>query len=262
MEALGRFFRRILMAYKRASIVADWRTYLLFDLIPPISQTLFFSLVAYAIYGPAYIRKWMIGNALLIASFTALYGVGSQLIAEKHHGTLSLLIASKTKLSAILLSSTISAMCTSLISVSLGTSLVSVMLGIVWDRSLIYSFSLVLLLATFVAMSFGYLFACFILVTTEVNLVLNLFGRILLIFTGANVSIRKLPPFFQGFSKILPLTRSIQIAQGLMEGKALSDYGRLFLEEILLGIIFLLLAIFVLAFMENKARKDSTIELI
>ncbi|MGT2951668.1 ABC transporter [Streptococcus cuniculi] len=262
MEAIARFFRRIIIAYKQASMFSDWKTYLLFDLIPPISQTLFFSLIAYAIYGPAYIRKWMIGNALLIASFTALFGVGTQLMAEKYHGTLSFLIASKTRLSAILLSSTVSAMCTGMVSVVLGTSLVSVMLGISWNRNLILSFVVVLILATFVAMSFGYLFSCFILVTSEVNLVLNLATRVLLMFTGANFPIAKLPPLLQGFSNLLPLTRSIHIAQGLMEGYPLSHYRQLIQEEVLLGLCFLLVASILLSFMETKARKDSTIELI
>lgn len=66
MESISRFFRRIIFFYKQSSVISDWRVYLMFDFIPPFSQSLLFSLVASYVYGPDYIRKWMIGNALLI----------------------------------------------------------------------------------------------------------------------------------------------------------------------------------------------------
>ena len=94
MESIFRFFRRIIFSYKQSSVMSDWKTYMMFDLIPPVSQTLLFSLVAGYIYGTDYIQKWMIGNAILIASFGALFGVGTQLMDEKNNGTLSFLIAS------------------------------------------------------------------------------------------------------------------------------------------------------------------------
>ena len=102
MESVLRFFRRIIFSYKQSSMMSDWKTYMMFDLIPPISQTLLFSLIAGYIYGTDYIQKWMIGNAILITSFGALFGVGTQLMDEKYNGTLSFLIASKTKLRSIL----------------------------------------------------------------------------------------------------------------------------------------------------------------
>lgn len=262
MESISRFFRRIIFFYKQSSVISDWRVYLMFDFIPPFSQSLLFSLVASYVYGPDYIRKWMIGNALLITSFNALFGVGTQLIIEKQHGTLALQIASKTKISTVLLSSAISAIFISVFSVSIGITLVSLLLGIKWTTSLIYSFVLVLFVSSFVSVSFGYIFSCFILVTSEVNLMLNLISRVLLIFSGANFPIRKLPPLLQLFSNYLPLTRSIRIAQGLMEGKVLSDYYQLIFEEFTLGIVFIIIATILLKFMEKKSRVDNSIEII
>lgn len=262
MENISRFCRRIVYSYKQSSLISDWKTYVMFDLIPPISQTLLFSLVAGYIYGADYIQKWMIGNAILIASFGALFGVGTQLMDEKYNGTLGLLIVSKTKLSSILFSSAISSMLTSIVSVTVGIVLVSMILGISWNIGLVASFFIVLLLSSFVAMSFGYIFSCFILVTSEANLILNLVSRLLLIFTGANFPISRLPHFLQCFSTILPLTRSIEVAQGLIEGKTISSYYLQIFEEIVLGIIFIILASILLRVMENASRKNSNIEFI
>lgn len=260
MESVLRFFRRIVFSYKQSSIMSDWKTYMMFDLLPPISRTLFFSMVAGYIYGTAYIQKWMIGNAVLIASFGALFGVGTQLMEEKYNGTLSFLIASKTKLSSILFSSAISTMVTSMISVTIGVVLVSFILGVSWTTEMIFSFIVVLFLSSFVAMSFGYIFSCFILITSETNLVLNLVSRLLLIFTGANFPISKLPHILQCFSNLLPLTRSIQIAQGLVEGNSLSKYYVPIYEELILGFSFILVASLILNFMERKSRTTGKLE--
>lgn len=260
MESILRFFRRIAFSYKQSSIVSDWKTYMMFDLIPPIFQTLLFSLVARYIYGTDYVQKWMIGNAILIASFGALFGIGTQLMNEKYNGTLSFLIVSKTKLSLILLSSAIGTMMTSMISVTLGVALVSFVMGISWSIGMISSFVVVLFLSSFVAMSFGYIFSCFILITSETNLVLNLVSRLLLIFTGANFPISKLPNILQWFSNRLPLTRSIQIAQGVVEGNSISEYYELIYEEFALGFSFILVASLLLKFMERKSRTTGKME--
>ena len=254
--------KRIIYSYKQTAIISDWRAYLMFDLIPPVSQTLFFSLIAGYVYGPEYIQKWMIGNAILIASFTSLFGVGAQLVIEKYNGTLSLLIASKTKLKSILLSSAIGSMIMGTISVILGLITVSLFLNISWTSDLIYSFSIVLLLSIFVSVSFGYIFSCFILITSETNLVLNLVSRILLIFTGANFPISKLPDILQWFSNVLPLTRSIKIAQSLIEGKSISNYYNLILEELTLSFVFIVVASILLQAMERKSRTTGKLEFI
>lgn len=262
MENIRLIFRRIIYSFKQTSILSDWKTYLLFDLIPPILQTLFFSLIANYVYGPEYIRKWMIGNALMIASFHSLFGVGTQLIIEKIHGTLVILIASKTKLSSILLSSAVGSMIMSIISVIIGTITVSILLEINWSSSLIFSFFIILVISTLVSVSFGYIFSCFILLTSDVNLLLNVVSRVLLIFTGANFPISKLPYILQIFSNFLPLTRSIKVAQGLIEGDKLSRYYSTIFEEFILGVIFIIIASTFLKFVQRRSRTTGKLEFI
>lgn len=262
MEKIYRFFRRIGFAYKQESLLSDWKTYVLFDLIPPIAQTLLFALAAYYIYGPNEVKKWMIGNALLLSSFQALFGVGTQLLTEKYHGTLSLLIASRTRVQEVFLSSMLSAMLSSMVTVVLGLTLVSLIMGITWSTQLLGWFLLLLMVSIFVSMSFGYILACFILVSSEVNLILNLISKLLLIFTGANFSLDKLPITLQGFTKCLPLTRSIKIAQGIMEGQLPDYFHQLLVEEGLLGIAFLGIGTILLEIMEQKSRKSGNLELM
>lgn len=196
MGSFQRFVRRMILFQKRSSLISDWKKYVLFDLLTPILQMLCYSLIAFYAYGNDHVQKWMIGNAILISAFGSLYGVGVQILVEKRTGTLSLLIASKTKLHEIFLASTISTVLNSFLSVIIGISVVSLIFRIAWSFDLIFALLQVLIIAVFVSMSFGFIFSCFILLTSEINLILNTVSRILLIFSGANFPIEDLPIFF------------------------------------------------------------------
>ena len=91
---------------------------------------------------------------------------------------------------------------------------------------------------------------------------LNLISRILLIFTGANFPISKLPYILQWFSNVLPLKRSIKIAQGLIEGKSISGYYNLIFEELILSFLFIVIASILLQVMERKSRTTGKLEFI
>lgn len=262
MEYINRFFRRIKFSYKRDSIISDWRTYLMVDLSLPILQMLCYSLIAYYAYGSEKVSRWMIGNSLLVVAFTAIYRVGFLLSSEKYNGTLSLLVASKTKLWEISFTSAFSTIIQSLLSVFIGVTVISLLLHIPWTTSKVTAFLLVLLIAVFVSMSFGFLFSCFILVSTEVHLVTNTASQILLIFTGANFPISSLPKVFQFIPPILPLTRSISVAQSIMDGNMQVGFLNPLKAEMILGFIYLLIAVVVLHTMEKVAIKNGSLDML
>ena len=132
MENTSRFFRRIGFSYKMASVLSDWRTFFTIDLLIPLMQMMCYSLVGYYVYGAENIEKWVISNAIVTSAFSAIYRVGLQLARERASGTLSLMLATKTSISEILLSSAISTMLLSFISVVFGVSILSVTLGLIW----------------------------------------------------------------------------------------------------------------------------------
>lgn len=262
MERVLRFFRRIIFFYKRSSILADWKNFIIIDLVTPSLQMLCFSLIGYYVYGAENIFKWMIGNTLLISSFGALYRVGLQIFNEKSSGTLSLLIATKTKLAEVFFSSAVFTMITSFFSVGIGVTLLSFLFNISWSIEKICNFCIVLIFAIFSVMCFGFLFSCFILVTTEIHLVINTTERILLIFTGANFSTEQLPVVLKNFSSILPLTNSIKAAQRLLKEENILNSIDLIKNEFMIGIIYLLIGIIILGQIEKIAIKNGNIDII
>lgn len=215
------------------------------------------------VYGIENAAITMIGNAILISSFGAIYKVGMQLTLEKNSGTLLLIVASKTKIIEILLSSMLATIISSFITVVLGVSIISFMIGIEWKVYQLVSFVLILLVAIFTAMCFGVLCSIFILLSNEINLLVNTIEKILLIFTGANFPITELPEVIQWFTKFLPLTRSILLAQKLMKSDI--NIGRdifILYEEILIGVAYLLMSLLFITFIEKKALSTGSVELL
>lgn len=262
MESISRFFRRISLSYKQSSVVSNWKTFFLTDLSLPIFQMFCYALLGSYIYGVKNISDWMIGNVLLISSFGAIYRVGFQIVNEKNSGTLSLLVASKTKISEVFLSSALSSMVSSYLSVIIGMSLISVCFQISWNINRIVGFLLIVFIAVFVSICFGFLFSCFVLISTEVHLLVNTMSNILLVFTGANFPINHLPNWLQSFSKLLPLTRTIKVAQSLVDGVSIMNQKSVLVAEIMLGFIYLCIGAIVLQLMEYLSIKKGTLDLL
>lgn len=262
MENIARFFRRVSFSYKMASVLSDWRTFFTIDLLVPLMQMLCYSLVGYYVYGAENIEKWVISNAIVISAFSAIYRVGLQLARERASGTLSLMLATKTSISEILLSSAISTMFLSFVSVVFGVSVLSLTLGLVWTGQKILEFILILALAIFVATCFGFFFSCFILLTTEIHLVTNTIDKVLLIFTGANFPVSNFPHLIEQFCYMLPLTRSILLAQRLIVGESITNNLYLVRGELILGLVFLVLGIVMLKNMERVAIKGGTLDML
>ena len=262
MENISRFFRRIGFSYKMASVLSDWRAFFTIDLLIPLMQMMCYSLVGYYVYGAENIEKWVVSNAIVTSAFSAIYRVGLQLARERASGTLSLMLATKTSISEVLLSSAISTMLLSFISVVFGVSILSVTLGLVWTVQKILEFILVLILAIFTATCFGFFFSCFILLTTEIHLVTNTIDKVLLIFTGANFPVSSFPHLVEQFCYMLPLTRSILLVQSLLSGESMINNLYLVRGEVILASIFLILGIIMLKNMERAAIKGGTLDML
>jgi hypothetical protein len=262
MENVYRFFRRVSFSYKMSSVLNDWRAFFTIDLLIPLMQMMCYSLVGYYVYGAENIEKWVISNAIVTSAFTAIYRVGLQLARERASGTLSLMLATKTSISEILISSAISTMLLSFVSVVFGVSVLSLLLGLAWNGQKILEFVFVLILAIFVATCFGFFISCLILLTTEIHLVTNTIDKVLLIFTGANFPVSNFPYLVEQFCYTLPLTRSILLVQKLIGGESAMSNIYLIRGELVLAFVFLILGIVLLKNMEKAAIKGSKLDLL
>lgn len=260
-DGIRRIGRKATLSYKGLFAVMDWHHYLMVNLAGPVTQMLCFTLIAYYVYGVDDVSNWLVGNALVMTYFNAVFGIGVQLTAEKNTGTLRLLVASPSSRIGIFMPRAILHIFDGLLSVLIGFIIGFLILGFRLDVSQWPAFFLVLIIASFSAMAFGLLISCFGLLTRDLNLILNVASMSMLGLTGANFPIDRLPEWLVPICNMMPLTRSITLCRGLLHGQSLSSQINLLYGELSVGICLLVLSFAIFGFMERIAIKDGTLEL-
>lgn len=118
-----------------------------------------------------------------------------------------------------------------------------------------------ILITTFSTASLGLLMGCLSLITRNVMLVNNSVYFLLMLFSGANIEVDSFPKWMQVFSGFIPLTRGITSARRIINGAALRDVMAILMEEILIGMVFVLLGCSLFRFFETQAKKLGTLEI-
>lgn len=261
MDAILRFGRKATLAYKGLFGVMDWKQYLLVNIVSPIMQMICFTLVASYVYGTQDISSWVIGNALVVTYFNAVFGVGVQLNIEKNIGTMKLLVASPSPRVGIFLPRAFLHIFDGMFSIGIGFLVGYLCFGFRLAPSQIPSFILVLLVASFSAMAFGLVISCLGLVSRDLNMILNLASMSLLGLTGANFPIAWMPTWLQSIAYAMPLTRSIELCRLLQQGQSLNAHMHLLLGELTVGAILMTLGVLLFSTMEKLAIKNGVLEM-
>ena len=79
MDPIKRLIRKATLSYKGLFAVMSLNQYLMVNLGSPLMQMLCFTLVARYVNKGVDVSYWLIGNALVLTYFNAIFGVGSQL---------------------------------------------------------------------------------------------------------------------------------------------------------------------------------------
>jgi len=260
MDVIQRFNRRFLFNYKNTLGAYSWKGYVIYRLINPFFQMMFFCMLANYVYDGD-TTPWVIGNALTLCYFSAFFGVSMTFVSERMQGTLKSIMCSPTKTLHIIVPRIIMQSVDALISVSIGFITGAVFFGFSIPLALLGQVLLIILVAILSAMGMGLLIGAFALLTRDINMLVNIASTMLIIMTGANFPVDRLPAVLQHVSYALPLTRSIKLMRLVVANQATSASWNLLLGELALGVIFVAIGYMVFAIMERMAQKYATIDL-
>lgn len=261
METFQRLFRNAAFTYKIRFGAINWKAYILFTLVTPVMQMFCFALLArYANGGN--IDYWFIGNALVLTYMSSLFGMGTQFSNEREIGTLILIIASPESKLATFLPRTIMFTIEGCLNVIVGFAFGFLAFGFNISTGQFLSLLVLCLIASFVASGLGVVISSLALLTGDLNLLLNVSSMVLLGLTGANFPLERLPHFLQFLPNILPLTRSIKLSHYIMKGETLMSHSYLVFGEIFMGLLLMILGMLLFKFIEKKAIKKGTLDLI
>ena len=82
----------------------------------------------------------------------------------------------------------------------------------------------------------------------------------ILLVSGANIPLSKLPPALTFLGEALPLTRSIAVARALAAGGEITASLPLLLEDLAIGLGYAFVGFFLFSWIEVVARRRGTME--
>lgn len=249
------------MSYKALFSWLDPLAYIMIKVISPILQMVFFSLLATYVYQTPDITPWIIGNAIMLCSKNAVYGVGGILKEERYFGTLRLIVAAPANKFLLFVGRGVMHIFDALITVVVGLSVGAILFNFRMEWYLMPLFTLSLLVCLNSAMAIGQLISCVGMVTRDVHLLLNVSEYVLLIMTGACFPLERLPEFLQAMAYMLPVTRGIKAARLIASGLINQEVWGLLMLEFLIGGLYLVMGYLLLTYFENCARKKATLDL-
>lgn len=255
------FLHMAWLNFKGQRAAFNLEEFLLLETAYPFMTLMFHCVLAGYAYGTTNLTDWVIGNAFLLCTNICVFSLGSSFRAERAYGRIrSIMVGKTSKLEIVLQKGFFSGF------VSFATTFAGFAAGCVVFKISLQEISwgamlLCFVVAMFAAMGFGLVLSVFGLMSHQMHLILNLMEYVLLIFTGSNFPVTQLPEAVQVISYALPLTRSIQAARGIAGGMDEYEVLHLLGGEIIVGIIYVVLATALVKFAERVAVKEGTLEL-
>jgi len=255
------FLHMAWLNFKGQRAAFNLEEFLLLETAYPFLTLMFHCVLAGYAYGTTDLTDWVIGNAFLLCTNICVFSLGSSFRAERAYGRIrSIMVGKTSKLEIVLQKGFFSGL------VSLGTTFAGFAIGclvfsISWSNISWGSMLLCFVVAMFAATGFGLVLSVFGLMSHQMHLILNLMEYVLLIFTGSNFPISQLPEAVQVISYVLPLTRSIQAARGIVNGMEWNAVLTLLIGEVLVGIAYILLAAGLVKYAEKVAIKEGALDL-
>lgn len=237
-------------------------------LFRPVTQVLFFGIVARFVTGQTDVGYWVIGNASLACLMSSFYSVASVLHEERSNGTLSLMALAPRSLLYVFAGRIWLVAVHGLVSSAAALAVGVFAFGMDVSKIAWGPFAVALLASVFGTSALGAAVGSLGMYTDAVNIVNNVVASLLLIFSGINYPVSVLPGWLQPVAKLLPMTHgtaAARLAAGLeMTGlgpAAALHFGSLVGREAFVGIGWLAVGWLLFAWATRRARRDGTLDL-
>lgn len=259
-EPIRRFFSQARLSFMALYGWLRPQVYFLTNIFTPTLSVLFFATVARFAYGVQDVTPYVVGNAMVLCTYSAFFGAGGVLRSERNFGTLETVMAAPYGGFALFASRSLPYILDALLSVALGLVVGSLCFSVSWTSVNTVALILALLCSIFAAESLGLFISTFGLVTRDMNLIMNIMATAILALTGANFSLTLFPRWVQHISWSLPVTRGIAAARLALASAGWSEVWKLLLGEFALGWVYMVAGYGLLRVMQWRARVKGTLQ--
>ena len=262
MTALRLFRFGLMVGSKEFTDYWNWKTWFGAWMVAVVTMVVFFSLFARLLDSPGLERFLLIGNAVAAGTMLVGWTVPSS-TWDRWDGTFPLLVIAPASLVPVVMGRT-SIWFAAGTATSLGTLTV---LGVLFDLALPWPDTIFVVPLVILTCASTYCLTLFLgcLVTRQPrirNLVLGFWNTGVKAFCGVVVPISFWPDSVQTIARFVPVTHGLQAIRLLLDEAPVTAVLREAALEAAVGVIWVVIAIFVMDRMANAGRKDGSIEFL
>ena len=228
-------------------------------ILAPIFQVLLFSYIGRTA-GVGSDTFFLIGNAVQYASIPCLFAMGNTIQGERFQNTLPLLLASPARRVPLFLGRALPVIVNGFAVAMVTLFAGALLLGVSLPLATLGPLALVVAVAAFSCTGLGVFMAGIALRVREAAVLSNLGYGVLLIFAGVNIPLEDLPRWMAVAAGWMPMTHGIAAAREIAGGASLGDIGGLLLQEAGLGVLYVLIGLLLLNYLERESRRLSTLD--
>lgn len=225
----------------------------------PTFQLLFFAALGSYASGrsPAY---FAIGNAVQVSAVAGVFGMTMAIANERWFGTLPALLATPANRAALFAGRFLPFLANGLFVSVYAFGVGIVLLGVRLELSSIGVVALALVVTVFSCTAIGALQGSISLRLRDGLFGANLLVLAFLLFCGVNIPLSELPAWMQVVGNVLPFTHGLQAVRLAADGAGLDQVGGLILVELLIGVIYAVLAFLLFRVLERSSRANATLD--
>jgi len=224
--------------------------------VAPLFQVLFFAYLGRTT-GVESDTYFVVGNALLAASLPGLVGMGGSISGERVTKTLGMLLSSPANRVALFVGRTLPAIVNGLVVSALCFVTGALLLNVHVPPAALPRLALVIAVSAFSCAALGLCLGAVGLRVRNVVPTSWIFVPVLLLVSGANVPVDRLPDWLQTVGAGLPLRHGIAAARDLVAGGTL---GRAVLLELTVGLVYTAAGLLLLRVFELESRRTASLE--
>jgi ABC-2 type transport system permease protein len=259
MNSLRVFFRGGVTSYRALfGWLNPWVAFPMF-VIAPLFQLLFFAYLGRTT-GVASDTYFVVGNALLAAALPGLLGTSGSVNGERFAQTLGMLLASPANRVALFVGRTLPAIANGFLVAAFCLVSGALVLDVHIGASTVPALILVIFVCAFSCSALGLCAGAAGLRIRNVVSVAWIFVPVLLLVSGANVPVGRLPHWLRAIGSCLPLRHGIEAARDLVAGRTLAETGRLVPLELLVGVAYTVVGVVLLRLFEFESRRTASLE--
>jgi ABC-2 type transport system permease protein len=203
---------------------------------------------------------FLVGNAFLAISVTGMFGMGHATGGERRSQTLAALLASPANRFAVFLGRALPSIVTGFFVAATSFAVCAAILGVHIPATRLPGLVLVTVVASFTCTALGLCLGALGLRGRNVSVFADVIAACLLLVSGANVPLQRLPQWIQEISARLPLTHGIEAARAVASGSSIADVAGLIGKELLVGGVLLVVGLGMLRFFEFEGRRTASLE--